>query len=525
MDQKLINQLQFYTPKSYIDKIISNPKNYLQIAKYVIDREFKHKPQRWKTVAFPEYEDFFQAAISGYDPYKKSKNSKDKGLLQAIESYNPYKKQQEVDGFSILETINGTEQAICPFCKQREEQISLWPNSAGNPMSEVDAPEPIFHKGHKYCGKQIQGSQKQLEEWLAQDLIRKSGKKYLCNYKSRLASLKNYISSQINYLVKDIRNAEYHHSRSLKRHPFYPCPKCNTLNPDFNTSTVDKTESLVCVSCNHQFDLSLFKGRQSNKIVYQARGATNMLSFNDHSSEVDGSSTYEEVITNYAHTSTIDTPSVHHNTLEEEKNTLFLQLIDRIRELSAISLSKKQYQKLIDDPEVTKVNGVPETQNFKIFYEYFFIDDVDQKQTHYGKTKDVGDESSTYRNLAYKYLKKEQHYSRCNDCDHKMYEPTESGKFKKAGPRSQCEVCESTNVFYHGPKCGRPGSANPDCKEHGDIEIVMYIFQTIEPKIRRLEELVKNDDVAQDLYERINELLIAKEELGAYQDMAMLLNY
>ena len=98
-----------------------------------------------------------------------------------------------------------------------------------------------------------------------------------------------------------------------------------------------------------------------------------------------------------------------------------------------------------------------------------------------------------------------------------MYEPTESGKFKKIGARTTCEQCKSTNVKYHGPKC--------KCNDHGDIEIVMYIFQTIEPKIKRLEELVRNDKQANEIHERIQELLSAKEEIDSYQDMVKLLNY
>ena len=185
----------------------------------------------------------------------------------------------------------------------------------------------------------------------------------------------------------------------------------------------------------------------------------------------------------------------------------------------------------MSDPDVLKVDGIPETQNFQIFYEYFFIDDVSQKRSHFGKAKDRGDESSTYRDLAYRYLKKEQHYTECKDCNHKMYEPTESAKLKKVGLRQQCEQCSSTDIVYHGPKCGRPNSNNPTSPDHGpggqyeDIEIVMYIFQTIEPKIRRLEELVKNDKQAQEIYERIQELLIAKDDLNAHQDMVKLLNY
>jgi len=174
---------------------------------------------------------------------------------------------------------------------------------------------------------------------------------------------------------------------------------------------------------------------------------------------------------------------------------------------------------------VKKVDGIPETQNFQIFYNYFFIDDLEKKQAHLGRAKNKSDETSTYRELALEFLQKEQHYTKCNDCFVKMYEPTESAKFKKAGSRAQCEECKSLNVKYHGPKCGQSDGLDPLCKEHGNIEIVMYIFQTIEPKIRRLEELVKSDKVAADLYERIRELLQARDELDAYQDMVKLLNY
>ena len=54
--------------------------------------------------------------------------------------------------------------------------------------------------------------------------------------------------------------------------------------------------------------------------------------------------------------------------VEEEKTELFSKLITRIRELAASSLSKKQYERLMKDPEILKVDGIPETQNFRIFY-------------------------------------------------------------------------------------------------------------------------------------------------------------
>lgn len=528
MDQILINQLQFYTPPQLIKQILSNPKKCYQVAKHIIDREFKHKPQSWKTIAFPEYEDFFQAAVSGFNPYKKTSNAKDKGLIQAVESYNPYKKQEEAEDVDLLVVeLNGIEQALCPCCKHREEVVSLWPHSAGNiTLLPASAPEPLFFKGNKYCGKEIESTdQLQLDSWLEKELIRKHGDKYVCNYKNRLASLKNYITSQVGFLIQDIRSAEYHNSRSLKKHPFYPCPECGTLNPDFNTSTTNKTEQLECTKCTHLIKIKDFNGRKSSKIIWQARGMTNTLSFSDQANDSEGRSTYEEIISNYSVTTVSNDNAVFQNNIEIEKAELFEQLINRIRELAASCLSHKQFQKLINDPSVKKVAGIPETQNFQIFYNYFFIDDLEKKQSHQGRAKNKSDETSTYRELALEFLQKEQHYTKCNDCSLKMYEPTESAKFKKAGCRIQCEECNSVSVKYHGPKCGQVGSLDPVCKEHGDIEIVMYIFQTIEPKIRRLEELVKSDKVAAELYERIRELLQARDELDAYQDMVKLLNY
>lgn len=527
MDQTLINQLQFYTPPQLIKHTLSNPKKCYEVAKYVLDREFRHKPQSWKTVAFPEYEDFFQAAVSGFNPYKKVSTAKDKGLIQAVDSYNPYKKQEEPgeDGL-MMATIGETEQAVCPFCNTRGEQISLWPHSAGNSTVAIEcAPEPLFYKGNKYCGREVESTPEQLEEWLQKDLIRKTGKKYQCNYKNRLASLKNYIIGQVGYLVQDIRSAEYHNTRSLKKHPFYPCPKCGSLAPDFNTSTTHKTEKLLCAACSHTFTLKEFNGRKSSKIVWQARGVTNTLSFNDQSEDGEGRSTYEDIIANYSVNTAFNDQSVFHNNVEIEKADLLEKLIDRIRELAASCLSQKQFQKLINDPAVKKVHGIPETQNFQIFYNYFFIDDLEKKKEHSGRAKNKADETSTYRELALEFLQKEQHYTRCLDCELRMYEPTESSKFKKAGHRVICEECQSKNVKYHGPKCGTINSLDPQCKDHGNIEIVMYIFQTIEPKIRRLEELVKSDKTAKELYERIHELIQARDELDAYQDMVKLLNY
>jgi hypothetical protein len=522
MDPVLINQLQFYTPPQLIKRILSNQDKCFQIAKYIIDKEFRHKPQRWKTIAFPDYEDFFQAAVSGFNPYKKTSLAKDKGLLQAVDTYNPYKRQSEEGEEINLITLNEEEQATCPYCFKRGETVSLWPSSAGNQTIESHlAPDPLFFKGNKYCGMEIEEGSS-IAEWTERDLIRKSGKKYLCNYKNRLASLKNYILSQIGFLVQDIRTAEYHSSRSLKKHPFYPCPQCSTLAPDFNTSSL-KTETLDCIKCNHTFSIKEFETKKSS-IVWQARSVTNVISFNDQSDE-DGRTLYEEIILNYGITTTTSDPTVYHNNIESERSELFDQLVSRIRELAASCLSQKQFQKLLQDPSVKKVEGVPETQNFQIFYNYFFMDDLEKKKEHEGRAKNKSDETSTYRELALKFLQKEQHYTKCLSCNNKMYEPTESAKFKRSGTKVACEECNSTSVQYHGPKCGTPGSLNPSCKDHGDVEIVMYIFQTIEPKIRRLEELVRNDKQAKELYDRIRELLQARDELDSFQDMVKLLNY
>lgn len=527
MDQVIINQLQFYTPPTLIRQVLHNDRQCLEIAKYLLDKEFKHKERRWKTVAFPEYEDFFQAAVAGFNPYKRSTGAKDKGIIQAIQSYDPYRRQLDV----ILKELGGIEQAICPMCSDRGEVVSLWPASAGNTtVTSENAPDPVFHKGHKYCGKEISSPHNSILEWLRQDIVRHVGSRYFCNYRNRLASLKNYISNQVGYLIKDIRSAEYHRSRSFRRYPFYPCPQCSMLVADFNISTIHKTEHLVCQGCEYKFAVKDFKGKTS-QIVWQARGINSTLSLSDSSTEIEGCSTYEEIISQYQIGGLGEDQAIYHNVVEEERAHLFNKLIMRIRELAASSLSKKQYERLMKDPNVLKIGGIPETQNFKIFYEHFFIDDLNQKQQHLGKAKDAGDESSTYRHLALKYLRKEQHYTECLDCSYRMYEPTESSKFKKAGIRTVCEKCESTNVQYHGPKCGRPTGKHPNCPVHGvggpseDTEVVMYIFQTIEPKIRRLEELVRNDQQAQELYERIQELLQAKQDMVAYQDMVKLLNY
>ena len=524
MDQVLINQLQFYTPPQVIKKILDNDKHCYQVAKHIIDREFRYKPQRWKTIAFPEYEDFFQAAISGFNPYKTS-NGKDKGLMQAIQTYDPYKIQNNLpdDKKFLIETIGNTEQAICPFCKTRGEDVSLWPYSAGNEtVFEDAAPDPVFHKSNKYCGRHVIADESNIELWLSQDLIRPSGKRYMCNYQSRLASIKNYISSQINYLVYDVRFAEYSNKRTLRKHAFYTCGNCSTLNSDFNTSVANKTEVIECTTCDEKIVL---KDYPKKNITWQARGATTAISFSDSSPERDGRSTYDEIISNYSLKSIIDDPAVYNNNIEEEYCNLFDQLVTRIRELAASSLSKRQHTKLMKDPEVIKVDGIPETQNFQIFYEYFFIDDLKLKQEHSGRAKNAGDESSTYRDLAFKYLQKEQHYTQCGACSYKMYEPTESGKFKKLGHRTTCEKCNSTTVLYHGPKCGKPVGPNPMCTDHGDIDVVMYIFQTIEPKIRRLEQLVKNDSQAIEIKDRLKELLQAKDEMSAFEDMFKMLNY
>ena len=153
------------------------------------------------------------------------------------------------------------------------------------------------------------------------------------------------------------------------------------------------------------------------------------------------------------------------------------------------------------------------------------MDDKSKEIAHDGKARNKADESSTYRELALTYLKKEQHYTKCYDCSVKMYEPTESSKFKKSGPHTFCIECNSTNIKYHSPKCGTINGLDPKCREHGNVEIVMYIFQTIEPKIRRLEELVKKDLKSLEIYNRIKELTSARSELDTFQDMIKLLNY
>ena len=526
MDSQLLSQLQFYTPPEVIKKIFQNEKVYYKVAKHIIDREYRSRPQKWKAIAFPEYDDFFQAAISGYNPYKKNVHSKDKGLLQAIQTYDPYKRNDLNQLEVVLQVHNDIEQAFCPHCIKRGEEVSLWPNSAGNSIDALLSPDPLFYKGNKYCGRVVDETNSNIESWLALELVRSQDGKILCNFKNRLTSIKNYISSQIGYLIQDIRSAEYHNSRSIKKHPFYPCPVCNTLNPDYSGSAANRPEFIDCTKCSFNFSLKDFSKKSQSKIVWQTRGnSLGDISLDNLSDDGEGRSTYEDVISNYSLTATLNDQAVHHNMIEIEKSILIEKLISRIRELALESLTTKQHQKLLDSPDVVKTDGVPETQNFQIFYNYFFMDDKSKKIAHDGKARNKADESSTYRELALTYLKKEQHYTKCYDCSVKMYEPTESSKFKKSGPHTFCIECNSTNIKYHSPKCGTVNGLDPKCREHGNVEIVMYIFQTIEPKIRRLEELVKKDLKSLEIYNRIKELTSARSELDTFQDMIKLLNY
>ena len=519
MDQKSLNQLQFYTPPQILNELFKNPKNKYAAARHIIDREYKTRPQKWKTIAFPEYEDFFQAATAGYNPYKAQGNSKDKGVLPAIENYNPHKND---NGLLKITVLNNIEQATCPLCELRGSTVSLWPHSAGNTLDSELAPEPIFYRNDKYCGFEVLDcTPSQAESWIEQGLIRKSGERYFCNYKNRIASLKNYISSQVNFLIQDIKTAEYHSSRTIKKHPFYTCTSCNTLVPNTQASP-SKVENLTC-SCGTTFPIRV-NGKKVSEAVWQARSYTGQISLSDNPSETDSRS-YENIIAAYGTNHNTDDPVVQNNLIQFEKNSLFEKLLHRVRELAASNLSSKQLEKLLKDPTTVVVNGVPETQNFQIFYNYFFMDNLTSKKDHKGKTKNSSDESSTYRELALRFLKKEQHYTKCSACSHKMYEPTESAKFKKLGARTSCEQCNSLKVVYHGPHCGCPGSLRPSCKEHGDTEVVMYIFQTIEPKMRRLEELIKKDAVAKEFYQRIDELIRIESELHNQQEMVKLLNY
>lgn len=523
MDTKLLSQVQNYTPPSILQQAFKNPQACYQLARLILDREFKSRPQKWKSQAFPEYDDFFQAALSGFNPYKDTSGAKDKGLLQAIQTYNPYKKLQEKNQL-ILKTIDGIEQALCPHCNQRGEETSLWSKLAGN-TSDIEAPDPVFYKGYKYCGKKVSNEHPDLSRLLSEGSIHKIDNQYYCSFKNRLTSLRSYISSQVNFLIQDIRAAEYHSSRTIRRYPSFPCKSCGTLNTDWNHYSNEKKEILDCKHCGHKIDTKEYQGKRGSDIVWTARGGGSISIDQIANEDEDGRSVFESIISKNPTGKYSSDPAVLHNTLDIERGILMERLIKRIKELSLDNLPEKQRIKFIKDNFEAYEDGVPETQNFKIFYNYFFMDDADLKKEHNGRSKNKADESSNYRQLALKYLKKEQHYSRCLDCGTKVYEPTESGKFKRNGPNKQCLECDSFNMKYHGPKCGRIGSLDPCCKEHGDTEIVMYIFQTIEPKIRRLEELVRADKEACDLYRRIRELILAREEADYFVDMIKLLNY
>lgn len=523
MDNKLLLQIQNYTPPVVLQKILKNPQSCYELAKHVLDREFKTRPQRWRSSAFPEYEDFFQAALAGFNPYKETNGLKDKGLLQAIQTYNPYKKLQERNQL-LLETIDGVEQALCPHCHARGETTSLWSSQAGN-RSTVNAPNSIFYRGNKYCGEKIDKNDPNFEDWLSKGLVHKLDNDYFCSFKNRLTSLKSYISSQVNYLIQDIRSAEYHSSRTLRRYPSYSCKSCGTMTPNWDHYTNERKTILNCQGCGEEIHIKDFQGKKTSDIVWQARGGGAISLDQVANEEEDGRNIFEGIVSKVPVGKYSSDQSVLHGTLDIERNLLMERLIKRIKELSLESLPERQRKRTLKENLNLLEDDVPETQNFKIFYNYFFMDDYETKKEHNGRSKNKADESSTYRQLALRYLKKEQHYSRCLDCGTKTYEPTDSAKFKRNGPHKNCPECDSTNLKYHGPKCGQPGSLDPNCREHGDIEVVMYIFQTIEPKIRRLEELVRGDREACEIYRRIRELKLAREESDYFADMVKLLNF
>jgi len=240
---------------------------------------------------------------------------------------------------------------------------------------------------------------------------------------------------------------------------------------------------------------------------------------------VDQDTTYEQIISNYGICSFFDDPVIHNNNIKVEYSKLFDQLIDRIRLITADAISNSQYSKLIQDSKIKKIDGIPETQAFQIFYDYLFIDDQSKKKSHKGKNKNIGDESSTYRDLALKYLHKEQHHTQCNDCQYKMYEPVDKNKLAKIGLNQNCLSCQSKNVEYHGLKCGQKSSANPSCTKHGEVSIVIYIFQTIEPKMRKLKQICKSDEIVTDIKQRISELLLAKNHISEFEETFKNLNY
>lgn len=492
----VIKSLSSYIPHDFLITLEDNEKYYL--LKDIIDKEFRKRDYRWKTSFVTDYDDFFQIAFAGSNPYEKNHQSEAQGALNSIKSYKP---EKETD---VILNIGGIDQMICPLCKQRGETTSFWENCCGNnTCNELVAPKAIFSNGNKYCGRKItENNEEVIKHWDDLGLIRKFKGEWYCNHINKTMTVKNFVVNNLYYLIQNIRNRENSSKRSYRKKAYYHCPHCNV---QVLVSNLNKKCKITCSSCKNTFDTS------KERKVWENSG---IISLNDKiKGDEKGDKLYDEIIQSHSLDiySKVDIP-ISSSLVESQKSNLLEEVIDRLRYLAAKDLSEDKRKELIEDSNVLKdKHGIPETILFKIFYDYFFADSLEDKKS-VGKINNIGDESTNYRRLALKYLNKELHFSQCQDCKCKVYESQENSKIKRNGTCKICPSCSSKNIVYHKPGC--------KCGEHGNVEVIQYAYQAVEFKIRRLEEKAKKDKKIQELCKRIREFDEIKSDLRGFEDFA-----
>lgn len=458
-------------------------------------------------------EDFAHLMLIGYMPYKREdENQKvisEANVRNTIMKYNP--KPDDPTVLNNLTEINGIRQYVCPQCG-----ASFWTKEGGGPgpktvkirnhpmthaveqrscggqRTEVDPGDyPLTINGIEYATiHQDPYAIKEGDEWYR-----------YCGYPINIKTLASFIMDG----MKTIRTEEYRYRMlsptkgrtGIQKFMTVTCPRCWSENIDTDGSleasrtlflrrhksgdlTGDDEEMFTCKHCGNQV------GWDENLII-------DSISTNPYIQvDVSGGKEGEKELSPRDSIYRPQTEFGHDPSLR----------LDELRE-ELIELLYVHYAQDPDDKEGTKEKEV------KLFVDYRFgkgiVGDPDEGEN----AEEIANKKNTLATLAEEHFGLEGHYTECQDCGHKMYEPNEVNTFKRARSGKINEInskyglglSESDSTIGSRIQCEQIFDVNGNRQLAHSIDLSKYELDIGEPSREQEESyLDEPEDWAEGLF-------------------------